>query len=316
MVTSRDMVSRLGAVAVGMAADRTFGEPPVRPHPVAAFGTVMTRLEKVVWRDRRSVGAGYAATGVGGAAALGLGSAAALGAASSVGAWVASAASTWVTVAGRGLGDAARDVAAPLVAGDLEAARARLPALVGRDPRDLDEVEIVRAVVESVAENTVDALVAPALWTVLGGAAGALGYRAVNTLDSMVGHHSARYERFGWASARLDDVANWVPARVTALAVMACRPARARVIWGTVRRDAGAHPSPNAGVAEAAFAAALGVRLGGTNHYGSRVEHRAALGDGRPPAAADIEAAVALADDVSRLIVAVLVVAWVVQRWR
>jgi adenosylcobinamide-phosphate synthase len=114
-----------------------------------------------------------------------------------------------------------------------------------------------------------------------------LAHRAVNTLDAMVGHHDSRYEQFGWASARLDDVANYVPARLTAAAVAAMTPRRARSIWTTVRRDAAAHPSPNAGVIEAAVAAALGVRLGGTNRYGGRIEDRGVLGDGPAPTVAD-----------------------------
>jgi adenosylcobinamide-phosphate synthase len=153
-------------------------------------------------------------------------------------------------------------------------------------------------VVESVAENTTDAIVAPALWGAVSGAPGALGYRAVNTMDAMVGHRSSRYERYGWASARLDDLANWAPARITALLVMMVRPDRAGSVWQAVRRDAPSHPSPNSGVAEAAFAAALGLRLGGTNHYGDRVEVRGPLGEGRVPEVGDIAAAVRLSDEI------------------
>jgi adenosylcobinamide-phosphate synthase len=133
-------------------------------------------------------------------------------------------------------------------------------------------------------------------------------------MDAMVGHRSARYRRFGWASARLDDVANWVPARVTAALVAAARPARAGAVWAAVRRDAPGHPSPNSGVAEAAFAAALDLQLGGRNRYGDRVEDRPPLGRGRPPAAGDIAAAVALAADVERVLVAALVLAPAVTR--
>ena len=126
-------------------------------------------------------------------------------------------------------------------------------------------------------------------------------YRAVNTLDAMVGHRSPRYERYGWASARLDDVAGWVPARVTAALVAAARPRSAAAVWTAVRTQAPAHPSPNAGVAEAAFAAALGLRLGGESRYGDRVEIRPPLGTGRPAEPADIARAVALARDVGAL---------------
>ena len=184
--------------------------------------------------------------------------------------------------------------------GELERARALLPTLVGRSPVGLDSGELARAVVESVAENTVDAIVAPVFWTLLGGAPAVFGYRALNTLDAMVGHRSLRYARFGWASARADDVAAWVPARITALpCVAAVRPWRGAAIWKAVRTQAPAHPSPNAGVAEAAFAAALGISLGGTNDYEGRIEHRPVLGAGRGAHHSDIYRARRLSRDVT-----------------
>jgi adenosylcobinamide-phosphate synthase len=254
-----------------------------------------------LYRDRRSAGVVHAMVGIGLAAGTG--------------AMVRSTAlSTYVAVAGRALGEAADDVARALDAGDLEHARELLPALVGRDPSQLDEKEIARAAVESVAENTVDAVVAPACWALLAGAPGVLGYRAVNTLDAMVGHRSERYERFGWASARADDVANWVPARVTAALVAAVRPASARAVWRAVVDDAPGHPSPNSGVAEAAFAAALGLRLGGENRYGDRVEVRPSLGTGRPAEPADIAAAVRLSRDATLAFAGILGTAAFVRR--
>jgi adenosylcobinamide-phosphate synthase len=282
-------------VAVALLADRRLGEPPFHPHPVAAFGAAMTRLEAALPAGDRRAGIGYTVVGV------------LVGAAG--GAVLRSpAAAAYVAVAGRGLAEAADAVAEPLVTGDLDRARERLPALVGRDATDLDAGEIARAVVESVAENTTDAVVAPALWGAVAGAPGSLAYRAVNTMDAMVGHRTPRHERFGWASARLDDLATWVPARLTALLVVLARPAAARAVWRAVRRDAPAHPSPNSGVAEAAFAAALGLRLGGVNRYGDRVEVRPTLGDGRPPQPGDIAAAVRLAREVERRLVALLLV--------
>jgi adenosylcobinamide-phosphate synthase len=206
---------------------------------------------------------------------------------------------TYVAVAGRALTTAARQVAASLEAGDLDTARSRLPALVGREAAGLDAAEAARAVVESVAENTVDTIVAPAWWAAVAGPAGVLAYRALNTLDAMVGHRSPRYARFGWAAARGDDLAAWVPARLTALLVVAVRPGAARAVLGAVRTQAPAHPSPNAGVAEAAFAAALGVRLGGPNVYDGRLERRPTLGSGAPPRVADIPRAVRLSRDVT-----------------
>jgi adenosylcobinamide-phosphate synthase len=280
------MRRRLVGAAAGILGDRLLGEPPPAVHPVVAFGRVMRAVERRLYRDGRAAGVLHAAVGAG----LGL----------SAGAVTRSTAvATSVAVGGRALADAASAVGAALGAGDIDAARALLPALVGRDPAGLDEKEVARAVVESVAENTVDAVVAPALWGAVLGAPGALGYRAVNTLDAMVGHRSARHCNYGWASARLDDVAGWVPARVTAALVAVVRPAAAAGVWTAVRTQAPAHPSPNAGVAEAAFAAALGLRLGGENRYGESVEIRPPLGTGRPAEPGDIAGAVALSLDVS-----------------
>ncbi|MBK9180214.1 MAG: cobalamin biosynthesis protein CobD [Acidimicrobiales bacterium] len=290
----------MGAAA-GIAVDRAVGEPPAAVHPVALLGSVLGWLERSTYRDARLAGVVHAALGTALAAGAGVALQRALGPGP------ATAAATAVAVAGRMLGDTALAVAVELERGDLDRARVLLPALVGRDPSGLGEGAIARAVVESVAENTVDAVVAPALWGAVLGAPGALGYRAVNTLDAMVGHRSARYERFGWASARLDDAAGWVPARVAAALVALVRPASAGAVWEAVRSDARAHPSPNAGVAEAAFAAALGLRLGGENRYGDRVEVRATLGEGRPPAAADIGRAVGLSADVGAALAGALV---------
>ncbi len=179
----------------------------------------------------------------------------------------------------------------------LAAARARIPALCGRDPASLDAAGLARAGTESMAENTSDAVVAPLLWGAIAGMPGLLGYRAVNTLDAMVGHRSARHARFGWAAARLDDVANLVPARVAALLFAGLAPlaggsaAAALRAW---RRDAPAHPSPNAGPVEAAAAGALGVRLGGPTVYAHGVENRPVLGSGPAPGPADLRRAVRL----------------------
>jgi adenosylcobinamide-phosphate synthase len=223
---------------------------------------------------------------------------------------IALALATYVAVAARALHAAASQVAISLEDGDLDAARARLPALVGRDPAGLDAAEVTRAVVESVAENTVDAVIAPAWWAALAGPAGVLAYRAVNTLDAMVGHRSPRYARFGWAAARADDLAGWVPARLTAVLVAAVRPRTLPSVLTAVRDQAPAHPSPNAGVAEAAFGAALGVRLGGTNVYDGRAERRGALGTGPPPRVADIPRAVRLSRDVTAAAAIIGLVLW------
>ncbi len=213
-------------------------------------------------------------------------------------------------VAGNELRRVSRSIQERLSAGDLDGARALLPSLVGRDPSALDASGIAAAVVESLAENSVDAVIAPLCWAVLAGEPGVAAYRAVNTMDAMVGHHNERYEHFGWAAARTDDVANYVPARVFAVLVAMAQPHRAFAVWAAVRRDAPAHPSPNAGVAEASVAAALGVELGGPLRYGTRVEHRPRLGVGPRPAASDIDAAVRLTSRVEWLITGLLTLAW------
>ena len=207
------------------------------------------------------------------------------------------AAATWVVLGGASLHREGAALAGELDRGDLGAARARLPGLCGRDPAALDAGGLARAATESVAENTSDAVVAPLLWGAVAGVPGLLGYRAVNTLDAMVGHRSPRYLRFGWAAARLDDAANLVPARVAALLVAGCAPAvggAPRAALGAWRRDAAAHPSPNAGPVEAAAAGALGVTLGGRTVYRHGVEERPRLGDGPPPDSTDLRRAVRL----------------------
>ncbi|MYS21174.1 adenosylcobinamide-phosphate synthase, partial [Streptomyces sp. DvalAA-14] len=186
-------------------------------------------------------------------------------------------------------------------------ARRRLPHLCGRDPQALDADGIARAVVESVAENTSDAVVGALVWGALGGVPGLVGFRAANTLDAMVGHKSPRHLRFGWAAARLDDVLGYPGARLTAvLAVLAGGHPRSAV--RTWRADAAAHPSPNAGPVEASFAGALRLRLGGTLSYGGRVEHRPVLGASfPPPGVADISRAIRLSRRIGALALAVSV---------
>ncbi|AIV37201.1 cobalamin biosynthesis protein [Streptomyces sp. CCM_MD2014] len=260
--------------AAGLLGDLLLGDPR-RGHPVAAFGRAAGAVERVLWRDHRGWGALHTAVCAGGAAALGL--AASRAVRRSPAASVAlTAAATWAVVGGTSLAREASDVGRALEAGDVEAARARLPHLCGRDPQALDADGIARAVVESVAENTSDAVVGALVWGAVAGVPGLLGFRAVNTLDAMVGHKSPRYLRYGWASARLDDLAGWPGARLTAVltTVAGGDPRGAVRAW---RADAARHPSPNAGPVEASFAGALGVRLGGTLSYGGRVEHRPVL---------------------------------------
>ncbi|MFE2282070.1 cobalamin biosynthesis protein [Streptomyces sp. NPDC059454] len=286
-----DRVFAYGAAA-GLLGDLLLGDPR-RGHPVAAFGRAAAAAERVLWRDDRGRGAVHTAVCVGGTVALG-GLAARLVRSSPAASAALTGVATWAVVGGTSLVREARTIGRALEAGDVEAARARLPHLCGRDPQALDADGIARAVVESVAENTSDAVVGALVWGAVAGVPGLLGFRAVNTLDAMVGHKSPRYRRYGWASARLDDVAGWPGARLTAvLAALAGPDPRGAVrAW---RADADAHPSPNAGPVEASFAGALGVRLGGTLSYGGRVEHRPVLnGGGRAVAVSDIDRAVRL----------------------
>ncbi|MFJ5101788.1 cobalamin biosynthesis protein [Streptomyces sp. NPDC088554] len=291
--------------AFGLLADRLFADPR-RGHPVAAFGRAAGAVERTLWHDHRGWGALHTAVCVAGAAG-----AAALASravrdhrALSL---TLTAAATWAVVGGTSLGREARAVGAALRADDLELARELLPRLCGRDPQALDEPQMARAVVESVAENTSDAVVGALVWGAVAGVPGLVGFRAVNTLDAMVGHRSPRYLRFGWASARLDDVAGWPGARLTA-ALAALAGGDPRGSLRAVRQDAALHPSPNAGPVETSFAGALGVRLGGTLAYGGRVEHRPVLnGEGRPVEVADIERAVRLSHRVGALALAACV---------
>jgi adenosylcobinamide-phosphate synthase len=266
---------------------------PRRGHPVAAFGRAAGRLESRVYADDRLRGSAYAGACVL-AAALPAVAVHRLTRGRPLLRGAAVAATAWAVTGARSLRHEAERVAAALEAGDLAAARDALPGLCGRDPDRLDAKGVARAVVESVAENTSDAAVAPLFWAAAAGLPGMAAYRAVNTLDAMVGYRSARYERFGWAAARLDDVANWAPARLTALLAAVCAPAVGGSPAAAVRttlRDGGHHPSPNAGRPEAAFAGALGLRLGGASTYSGVTEHRPELGDGRPPEVADIRRA-------------------------
>ncbi|MCY0888507.1 MAG: adenosylcobinamide-phosphate synthase CbiB [Alicyclobacillaceae bacterium] len=188
----------------------------------------------------------------------------------------------WTTIAWRGLRGAALDVLDPLRRGDLSEARSRVARVVGRDTQQLDVSGVTRAAVETVAENSVDGILAPLFFAALGGASLAMLYRAVNTLDSMVGYRSTKYLYFGRVSARLDDVLNYIPARISVLlltpALLWLQLPMGRA-WKVVLRDAHKHPSPNGGWPESAFAGALGVQLGGLNVYQGVASSRALLGD-------------------------------------
>lgn len=306
--------ARAGGLLLGFVADRLLGDPR-RGHPVALFGTAARQLERRLHQDRRAAGVRYTAVLVAGVVAAG--TVIERSGRTPLQRTVLTALATFTVLGGRTLEREALAIHQHLVAEDLPAARQRLTHLVSRDTQGLSEHEIARAVVESVAENTSDAVVAPLVWGMVAGVPGLLGYRAINTLDAMVGYRNSRYQNFGWASARLDDLANLPGSRLTAICVLVAAPHRAAESLRTWRADAAGHPSPNAGVVEASFAGALGVRLGGRNTYRAgalepaeaQVEDRGVLGRGALPTTATIHAAAELARRVDRVALGVAVLA-------
>ncbi|GAA1159443.1 cobalamin biosynthesis protein [Kribbella jejuensis] len=284
--------TRALGILLGFTADRVLGDPR-RYHPVAGFGRTASRLEPHLYADTRASGTAYTAILVGTTTVLGL-AAERLTRKHPLLHTAATAGATWTVLGARSLEREAETMATLLHQKDVEKARDRLSHLCARDATTLEADELARATVESIAENTSDACVAPLFWGGVFGIPGLLGYRAANTLDAMVGYRSPKYENFGWAAARLDDVLNLLPARLCAAltGLMAGRPRQAARIR---RRDAAQHPSPNAGPVEASFAGALNLTLGGTNSYGTYTENRGTLGDGPPPTVPDIRRTATLA---------------------
>lgn len=284
--------------------DRVVGDPRGLPHPVVIIGWWITRLERVirslVKREEHLKIAGllfplFIVTGSYAAVWL------IVWGAALISPWLSFALSAWListTIAAKGLADAGMEIARHLVAGDLVQARRSLSMVVGRDTDRLDEPEICRGAVETVAENIVDAIVSPLIYAAIGGAPLAMAYRAANTLDSMVGYKNEKYLHLGWASARFDDVLNYIPARLTALLLVAASWLQRldwQQCWTMIRRDAHLHPSPNSGLPEAGVAGALGVQLGGLNTYQGVPSNRAKLGNPhRPLRAGDIKSTVSL----------------------
>ncbi|WP_409293313.1 adenosylcobinamide-phosphate synthase CbiB [Peribacillus sp. SCS-37] len=274
-------------VFAAFITDLMIGDPRALPHPVILIGKCISWLEQVI---RRLISEKYLKIGgafmpliiAGGSYAAVYGLLQLLGAFHY---WAAAVAEIWIistTVAVKGLGDAGMEVYRPLMIGGLKTARKNLGMIVGRDTGHLDEAEISRGAVETVAENIVDAIISPLFFAFIGGAPLAMFYRAVNTLDSMVGYKNDKYIKLGWASARLDDVLNYIPARLTAmimLLVFALKKLDAKNAARIMKRDARLHPSPNSGYPESAVAGALHIQLGGTNHYFGKPSHRAHLGD-------------------------------------
>ncbi|TKC14849.1 adenosylcobinamide-phosphate synthase CbiB [Robertmurraya kyonggiensis] len=278
------MIYHLFAITIAVIIDSIIGDPPRWPHPVKWIGSTISYFEKRLNTNhfRRVKGVGMVLVIV-------------------VMAFAVTTAIVWLsyeihvivgiliesiiiatTIARKSLEEAALEVYAPLENEDLPQARLKLSYIVGRDTERLDESEIVRGTVETVAENTSDGVTAPLFWALIGGAPLAMVYRAINTCDSMVGYKNDRYKSFGWASARLDDIANWFPSRITGmLMLLTHKPpfVKRKKAWKIFFRDSKKHPSPNSGWLEAAVAVLLGVQLGGVNYYKGIVSNRAKMGE-------------------------------------
>ncbi|WP_239613603.1 adenosylcobinamide-phosphate synthase CbiB [Cohnella mopanensis] len=301
-------------ILAAYAIDLLIGDPRAIPHPVVGMGYAIRKLEQPMrhiarWRgfqkltgsagssDTESanralkvVGIGYPIVLVGGSFALVWLVLELLG---RIHPWLAYAVEAWListTIATKGLADAGMEIYRLLKQGDLPKARYSLSMIVGRDTESLNEGEITRGAVETVAENIVDAILSPLFFALIGGAPLAMAYRAANTLDSMVGYKNDKYLHLGWASARFDDLANWIPARLSALFIASAsfvlrlpfrRPLR------TVSRFARLHPSPNSGFPESAVAGALGIQLGGLNYYKGVASDRARMGEPLQPLEAE-----------------------------
>jgi adenosylcobinamide-phosphate synthase len=301
---------------VAMATDAVLGWPKrlfrLLGHPVTWLGRLIDRLDALCNRDsdppafRRAAGIVAAFIMIALPALL----------ASAVQAQLAAGWSrilvagflAWPLVALRSLHDHVTAVAHPLQAGDIKAARAAVACIVGRDPAILDDAGIARATIESLAENASDGVVAPLFWGAIFGLPGIVGYKAINTLDSMIGHRTPRHEAFGWAAARIDDVANFVPARLTGL-LFALLSAERRVATWCMICDGPRHRSINAGWPEAAMAGALGVRLSGPRIYHGEMANEPWLNAGaRDPGASDVRQALKLYRRAMLLLAAALVI--------
>jgi adenosylcobinamide-phosphate synthase len=289
-------------IAAALVIDLIAGDPSWMPHPVQIIGKMISYGERMLHtgdrrRDLRNGGT-LAIVTIAFAAfctwaiietAKHLG--APLGA-------IAAIVIAWTTLALRGLDDAAHAVQCALESSDETGARCVLPALVGRDPDSLARSGIIRATIESVAENTSDGVIAPMMFLFIGGPVAAIAYKAINTLDSMIGYRDERYLYFGRVAAQIDDAANYLPARITAIWMIVAAQfvtGHAKQAWTTGRADARRHASPNAGWPEAAVAGALGIELGGDAIYAGEIERRASMGNAdRKPEVADIAAARAM----------------------
>lgn len=280
-------------IVLGYLLDLILGDPRWFPHPVKLMGKAITALERLLRyliRWERLAGIILVLIVVGGTyliTALILGAAYEFSPALGI---IVGAVLIWTTLAVRDLAAHARRVFIPLSAGNVARARENVAMMVGRDVEHMDEPEIVRACVEAVAENTVDGVLSPLFYAFIGGAPLAMAFKAVSTLDSMIGYKNEKYLRFGWAGARLDDLANWIPARICGLlmpiAALFCTES-VRDCWRIMWRDGSKHESPNSGIPEAAMAGALRVQLGGVNYYDGERCERPYLGDPIRPLVSD-----------------------------
>ena len=276
-------------LALAIVLDLMLGDPRWLPHPVVLIGQLISALETVLrkmFRHERAAGvllliatAGTSAT----AAWLLVGISSRL---HPLAGFLAAAVISYTCLAARSLHRESALVADALIGGDLAGARQALSQIVGRDTATLDEAEIWRALVETVAENTSDGIIAPLFWLTLGGPVAGMAYKAVSTLDSMVGYKNERYLHFGWASARMDDLLNFIPARLSALLMVLAAPLAGLSMRGALLitlRDRLKHPSPNSAHPESAAAGALGVQLGGRSYYGGRESWKQTIGDPLAP---------------------------------
>lgn len=294
-------MSFAGAMLIALAIDAALGWPDLLyrriGHPVTWIGALIAMLERALNRTAWSHGARRLL----GALATALVILAATGLAAGLqrllpDSWIGTLAAgvlAWPLVAARSLHAHVLAVARPLADDDIGAARHAVSMIVGRDPAQLDAPAIARAATESLAENTSDGITAPLFWGAVAGLPGIAAYKAINTLDSMIGHRTDRYAAYGWAAARIDDLANLIPARLTGLLLALLAPSRTAL--ACMARDAGKHRSPNAGWPEAAMAGALGIRLSGPRVYGDRTSNEPWINAAAPdPAPPDLLRALAL----------------------
>jgi adenosylcobinamide-phosphate synthase len=281
--------AEIAIVLSAVALDLLLGDPRALPHPVVAIGRLISSLESPLRRlftNPKVAGIFLLLITVGvtyGISALLVAGAYAV---SPVAGFLVGLYLAWVSLAARSLHLESGKVAKALERGDVPAARIALSYIVGRETAELDEAAIVRGAVETVAENTGDGVIAPLFYLMLGGPPLAMAYKAVNTLDSMVGYKNERYLQFGWASARFDDLANYLPARLTGVLMVLAAPIcrlNGGGAWRILLRDCSNHSSPNSGYPEAAAAGALGVMLGGANRYFGRVVEKPTIGDATMP---------------------------------